>query len=66
MNKVLSGISLFLRQEEGVTAIEYSLIAFLIATVIILATMSIGINLQNVFCNVAKGIGNDINQVPAC
>lgn len=43
----------FLREEEGVTAIEYGLIAALIAVVIITAVTAVGTNLQNVFNFVA-------------
>jgi len=43
----------FLKDEEGVTAIEYGLIAALIAVVIILAVTSVGTNLTAVFNRVA-------------
>lgn len=39
----------FFKDEEGVTAIEYGLIAALIAVVIIVAVTAVGGNLQNVF-----------------
>lgn len=37
------------RDEDGVTAIEYALIALLIAIVIIGAVSSVGTNLQGIF-----------------
>ncbi len=43
----------FLKAEEGVTAIEYGLIAGLIAVVIILAITAVGTNLQTNFDNIA-------------
>ncbi len=43
----------FLRDESGATAIEYGLIAALIAVVIIGALQAIGTNLNNVMTNVA-------------
>ncbi len=43
----------FLKEEEGVTAIEYGLIAALIAVVIIVAVALVGTNLQGVFNYVA-------------
>ncbi len=43
----------FLKEEEGVTAIEYGLIAALIAVTIIIATTSVGTSLSNVFTDVA-------------
>lgn len=39
----------FWQEEEGVTAIEYGLIAALIAVVIIAAVGSVGTNLQGIF-----------------
>jgi pilus assembly protein Flp/PilA len=44
----------FLQDEEGVTAIEYALIAALIALVIILAVTNVGIGLNNTFNTVAN------------
>ena len=48
----------FLKDDEGVTAIEYGLIASLIAVVIIAALISVGGGLNTVFTSVA-------NQLPA-
>lgn len=46
----------FLKEEEGVTAIEYGLIAALIAVAIILAVTEVGTQLVNVFNAVAGAI----------
>ena len=43
----------FLKDEEGVTAIEYGLIAALIALVIIVAVAVVGTSLSSTFSNVA-------------
>jgi pilus assembly protein Flp/PilA len=43
----------FLRDESGATAIEYGLIAALIAVVIITAVTAVGTNLQGTFNTVA-------------
>jgi pilus assembly protein Flp/PilA len=43
----------FFRDEEGVTAIEYGLIAALIALVIIIAVALTGVGLSSTFDNVA-------------
>ena len=43
----------FLKDEEGVTAIEYGLIAALIAVAIIIAVTTVGGNLSNVFNYIA-------------
>ena len=49
MEKFILATRRFLRDEEGVTAIEYGLIAALIAVVIIAAVALIGTNLNTVF-----------------
>ncbi len=46
----------FFKEEEGVTAVEYGLIAALIALVIIGAVALLGTNLQTAFNNVATHI----------
>lgn len=46
----------FMREEEGVTAIEYGLIAFLIAVVIIGAVTAVGLDLQAVFNAISAAI----------
>ena len=46
----------FIRDEDGVTAIEYGLIAALIAVVIIAATTAVGTNLTAVFQAVADAL----------
>jgi pilus assembly protein Flp/PilA len=44
----------FLKDEEGVTAIEYGLIAALIAVVIIVSVTLVGARLNGVFNTIAK------------
>jgi pilus assembly protein Flp/PilA len=46
----------FLRDESGATAIEYGLIASLIAVVIITAVSAVGTNLSGTFSTVASKI----------
>lgn len=48
--------SRFVRDESGATAIEYGLIAALIAVVIITAVTSVGTNLTSTFTTVAGKI----------
>ena len=48
--------SRFMNDESGVTAIEYGLIAALIAVVIIAAVASVGTNLTNTFSKVAASL----------
>ena len=53
MNKIVHGIRSFLSNEQGATAIEYGLLAGLIAVVIIVAVTTIGTNLKTIFQMVA-------------
>ena len=49
-------IQKFARDEEGVTAIEYGLIAALIAVVIIASVTAVGSKLQAVFTSVSTAL----------
>lgn len=53
-------IQKFVRDEEGVTAIEYGLIAALIAVVIIGAVSAVGGNLSSVFNAIASNLSNAV------
>ena len=44
----------FLKDEEGVTAIEYGLIAALIAVTIVVAVTAVGTNLNTTFTTVSN------------
>ena len=57
MQEFLNASRRFLRDEEGVTAIEYGLIAALIALVIIVAVTNAGTALNGVFTRVAAALG---------
>ena len=46
----------FLQDDAGVTAIEYGLIAALIAVVIIASVQLVGTNLSTVFSNIAAAL----------
>ena len=56
MKKLYSGIQRFIREEEGVTAIEYALIASLIAVVIIAAVRLVGQDVNNTFQAIADAM----------
>lgn len=43
----------FVRSEDGATSIEYALIATFVAMVIITSVTAVGLDLSNVFTNVA-------------
>jgi pilus assembly protein Flp/PilA len=49
MNQLLLSTRQFLRDEEGVTAIEYGLIAALIAVAVIATVYLVGVNLNTTF-----------------
>ena len=49
-------ISKFMQEEEGATAIEYGLIAALIAVVIITALIAVGSSLNGTFTTINAGI----------
>ena len=49
-------LKLFLREEDAVTAIEYGLIAALIAVVIITSLQAVGTNLSAMYSTIAATI----------
>jgi len=55
MNKF---VSRFLSDESGATAIEYGLIAALIAVVIVGAVTAVGTNLQGTFNRIANNVSH--------
>jgi pilus assembly protein Flp/PilA len=54
----MSHIRRFLKNEEGVTAIEYGLIGGLIAVVIITVVTTAGTELNVIFDQIAKALAN--------
>lgn len=52
MKALTQGIKRFLREDEGVTMVEYGLMAALIAVVCVAAVALIGTNLDIVFDNI--------------
>lgn len=52
MNKLMNSVMKFFREEDGVTAIEYGLIAALIAVVIVAAVTSVGTDLNSTFTTI--------------
>ncbi|QAZ68876.1 Flp family type IVb pilin [Solidesulfovibrio carbinolicus] len=55
---MLTAITQFIRDEEGATAVEYGLMAALIAAVIITAVTSIGTKLTATFTEIAGKLGS--------
>ena len=58
--QIVHSIQQFVRDEEGVTAIEYGLIAALIAVTIILSATAVGTELVAVFTKISTELGNAI------
>jgi pilus assembly protein Flp/PilA len=56
MKTLKNAVARFVREEEGVTAIEYGLIAGLIAVAIITAVTALGQNLSTLFTNIGTAI----------
>ena len=53
---IMNFITKFIREEDGVTAIEYGLIAALIAVVIIISVTAVGTQLVAVFTAIAAAL----------
>lgn len=56
VQKSKTALQQFTKREDGVTAIEYGLIAALIAVVIIVVVKAIGVNLSGIFGSVAGNL----------
>ncbi|WP_342706288.1 Flp family type IVb pilin [Burkholderia arboris] len=60
MSKFVQQVSRFVRDEDGVTAIEYGLIAALIAIGIIAALSTVGKDLKTVFTTIADDLDSAV------
>ncbi|WP_062859880.1 Flp family type IVb pilin [Paraburkholderia heleia] len=56
MQKIIAHAKAFARDENGITALEYGMLAGLITVLIIASVASIGSTLKNVFSDVAIAI----------
>lgn len=56
MKNLMTTVKRFIRDEEGVTAIEYGLIAALIAVVIAVTVGTVGTNLDTTFGKIADAL----------
>ncbi len=56
MSRVIEKIAWFVQDQDGVTAIEYGLIAALIAIGIVVALTTVGTDLKTVFSTVAADL----------
>ena len=55
--QIIKSIEQFARDEDGVTAIEYGLLAALIAVAIIVGAGLVGTNLNSLFTKIAAKLG---------
>lgn len=62
MEKFVLATRRFMRDEEGVTAIEYGLIAALIALAIIAGATALGGGLDALFQKIADCLGGDLSK----
>lgn len=60
MKRLALGINRLLKQEEGVTMVEYGLIAALIAIVCIVAITGLGTNLNTAFVTICNAIAGAV------
>lgn len=61
MNQVYAWSARFLREEDGVTAIEYGLLAALIAVAIIVGANAVGTNLNALFSAIATCLTDPVS-----
>jgi pilus assembly protein Flp/PilA len=64
MEKFMQGVNRFIRDEEGVTAIEYGLLAALIAVAIIVSATLVGEELDAVFDYIQGALAAAIPAAP--
>jgi pilus assembly protein Flp/PilA len=65
MQKFMKGVNRFIRDEEGVTAIEYGLLAALIAVAIIVSATAVGTQLDAVFDYIQGELSGALPAAPA-
>lgn len=56
MQSLLQGIQRFMREEDGVTMIEYALIAALISVVAVTAIKAVGTDLNALFTTISSNM----------
>lgn len=64
MKSVMNELRTFVRDEEGVTAIEYGLIAALIALAIVVGAGALGTSLNNMFQAIGDFLGTQTGNLP--
>lgn len=56
MEKLMNGVKQFIADEEGVTMVEYGLIAALISIVVLIALTGVGLNVRLAFTRVCTAL----------
>lgn len=56
MSKIISAVRSFIADEEGVTALEYGMIAALIAAVVVGTVTALGNNINGAFSKIAEAL----------
>lgn len=64
MQKLMQSTMRFLRDEEGAVAIEYGMLAVLIALAIAVGANALGIGLNTLFTNIAGCFGSGAGTCP--
>ncbi len=66
MTEAMSELLRIARDEDGVTTIEYALMAALIAITCFLAVSAFGVNLRLLYTKVCNEVTSAISGAPAC
>lgn len=70
MKSIVQGIERFITEEDGVTMVEYGLIAALISIVVLIALTGVGANLKQIYtliCNkLATAVTSGAGTAAAC
>ena len=61
MNKLMQKLNIFWRDEQGATAIEYGLIAALVAVAVIAGASALGVNISGLFNSIAGCMANPVS-----
>lgn len=66
MEKLMSGIKQFFADEEGVTMVEYGLIAALISIVVLIALTGVGVGVRTAFERVCGALSTALGGGLTC
>ena len=66
MKTLAAGIKRFMQEEDGVTMVEYGLIAALISVVVIVALTGVGDNLKIVYTTICNKLAGAVVGAAAC